>query len=270
MAEADARSKLREHFTDKPFDQHAQGWDDLWKKSFTPWDRNAPSPALIDTLNNKQKVLGSPFKDSSHGERKKAFVPGCGKGYDVLLFASYGYDAYGLDVSKEAVEKAAKMREDPKMAEKYPLAKGVESYGESKIMLEDFFSDYFLSQTGGRSFDVIYDYTFLCALPPEMRPKWAKRMAELLAPNGHLVCLEFPLGKEPSTGGPPHGLQRELYEQLLAHPGREVEYDENGCAVEDRSSDEPDNALVRVDRWLAERTHSIGQGKDHVSVWMHK
>ena len=28
-------------------------------------------------------------------------------------------------------------------------------------------------------------------------------------------------------------------------------------------------ALERMDRWKAERTHKIGEGTDHVSVWKH-
>lgn len=88
----DEREKLRQHFLTLSPDDQLKGWDDMWKSNITPWDRNKPNPALVDTLNSKADLFGSPFKEVD-GEkvRKKALVPGCGKGYDVLLFASYGY-----------------------------------------------------------------------------------------------------------------------------------------------------------------------------------
>lgn len=46
--------------------------------------------------------------------------------------------------------------------------------------------------------------SFLCAMPPSMRPQWASRMAEIIKPGGVLVALMFPL--EEKEGGPPFGL----------------------------------------------------------------
>lgn len=40
----------------------------------------------------------------------KALVPGCGKGYDVLLLSAFGYDATGLEISSKALEEARKVR----------------------------------------------------------------------------------------------------------------------------------------------------------------
>ncbi|KAK3657821.1 hypothetical protein LTR56_002200 [Elasticomyces elasticus] len=270
----DQRLRLRQQFDQRPLDKHAQGWDELWKEGTTPWDRDRPSPALIDTLKDKKDILGTPFRkdlatpsDPHPPPRKRVLVPGCGKGYDVLLFSSCGYDAYGLDVSPHAVDRATASLNEPSLPSKYPH--GLNGRGQTAFVLADFFKDDFLASIGGGNFDVIYDYTFLCALPPSLRPAWAKRMSELLSPSGHLICLEFPLGKEPKTGGPPHGLTSQLYEQLLDHPGREVEYNDGGYVVEDRSLDKSADALERVDRWRAERTHEAGQGKDHVSIWRH-
>ena len=262
-----ARAKLRSIFEGLAPEKHSEGWNGLWKENVTPWDRNGPSPALIDALDEKKKWFGEPrLKD---GARKTALVPGCGKGYDVLLFASYGYDAYGLDISELAIERAkANASDEADILEKYPESKEY-GRGKAEFILGDFFKDDLLKLTDGKGFDVIYDYTFLCALPASMRPSWAKRMTQLLAPDGNLVCLEFPLGKEPRTGGPPHGLNKQLYEQLLDHPGREVAYNDGGWVIEDRSLYKADDALEKMDRWFAERTHPVGQGKDHVSIWRH-
>ena len=272
--ETDLRERLRQHFSQLPPDQQAGAWNAMWEQHITPWDRGEPSPALVDTLTSKTSLFGSPFQHSDTGKtvavppRKKALVPGCGRGYDVFLLAALGYDAYGLDTSELAVEGARQLADHPDRDSKYPPVK--DGRGEAKFFQADFFKDDFLTQTKGGGFDLIYDYTFLCALPPALRPRWAKRMSELLAPAGHLVCLEFPLQKEPKAGGPPHGLTGELYEQLLNRPGVEVKYNPGGYVLPDRSVDLPQDALVMVERWKAERTHAPGMGSDHVSIWRHR
>ena len=58
-------------------------------------------------------------------------------------------------------------------------------------MCGDFFE---FSPTEGR-FDVVFDYTFLCAMPPSLREKWAQKMSKLVKTNtGRLVTLIFPIG----------------------------------------------------------------------------
>lgn len=264
---SDPRETLRTTFLNQPPEKLAARWDDMWKQKVTPWDRDLPNPALVDLLTSG--MLGSSFTHS--GQRKKALVPGCGKGYDVLLLASHGYDAYGIDVSETALEEAEIIKQrDAGDETKYPVrAAGGKGKGEMKFFMADFFNDSFMEKTGGGSFDIIYDYTFLCALPPILRPQWAKRMSSLLANDGRLVCLEFPLHKDPKAGGPPFALQSKLYEALLKAPGEEVEYNEDG-----RASKEPgtvgDGSLVRVEHWKPQRTHKVGEGTDMASIWKHR
>ncbi|KAI7083022.1 hypothetical protein KC356_g7909 [Hortaea werneckii] len=312
MASVDIRERLRQHFDALPPEKQAGGWNAMWEQNVTPWDRGEPSPALVDTLQYKlPQIEASSSQDTSSNKtpnpstrRKKALVPGCGRGYDVLLLASYGYDAYGLDTSTLAIQGAQELARSPDRATKYPPATNSAGTtagppGTATFLEADFFSDDFLAQTHPptthahahagpdqppeepKTFDLIYDYTFLCALPPALRPAWSKRMSRLLSPaaGGILICLEFPLQKPPSSGGPPHGLTRELYEQLLNRPGKGVEYttasssgeggEGGGYVIEDRTTEMPRDALVKVERWKAERTHAVGMGMDFVSVWKH-
>ena len=51
-------------------------------------------------------TIGGPI--AQDGQRRKALVPGCGRGVDVLLLASFGYDAYGLECSATAVDACKK------------------------------------------------------------------------------------------------------------------------------------------------------------------
>jgi hypothetical protein len=155
LSVAEARAKLRSHFSTFQGPSYADGWDKLWQAGdFLPWDRFAPSPALIDTLVNRHSVIGN---HEVGGRRKKALVPGCGRGVDVLLLESYGYDAIGLEYSPKAVEEC----------EKYAKERGGEYEmkvpGGSRMYVQgDFYKDNWLEKVGmkkGDTFDLIYDYT---------------------------------------------------------------------------------------------------------------
>jgi SAM-dependent methyltransferase len=249
---------------------HTEIWDELWQQKTTPWDRFEPHPALIDALNEKTSIVGLSTKFGNESPRKKALIPGCGRGYDVLLFASHGYDAYGLDISQTAVDACEELdKEQGDNTMIYPLRDAIIGRGSRHFFAADFFKDDLSSHTGSGRFDVIYDHTFLCALSPETRPQWSKRMSELLAPDGSSICLEFPLAKPPKAGGPPHGLSSELYVQLFKEPGKDVKYAEDGqVAPDDRSLDHV-SGLVRVGHWSPERQHPSGDGTDMISVWKH-
>lgn len=253
----------------QPTGAQSSNWDTLWQQKTTPWDRSIPNPALIDALHEKSSIL-SPSSPSETTRRKKALVPGCGRGYDVLLFASHGYDAYGLDISATAVEACKQLdSEQGNDDAKYPLKDTTTTRGARNFLVVDFFRDDLSSYTNGEGFDVIYDYTFLCAIPPELRPQWSKRMSDLLAPNGSLICCESPLAKPPKAGGPPHGLSSELYVQLFKQPGREVSYAENGHVAPDERSLDQSTGLLRVAHWSPARTHEVGRGSDMMSIWKH-
>ena len=266
--------KLRQHFETKSPEDQMQGWDELWQKDFKPWDRAQPNPALVETVEKKPGIFSSPVQEDGTQARKKALVPGCGGGYDALLFASLGFDAYGLDTSETAVKMAQKNVAEQE--QQYPTRNAQAGRGDVSFIVTDFFKDDWLSQThpnasdSDRKFDVIYDHTFLCALDPSLRPRWAKRMCQLLAQNGRLICAEYPLGKPPKSGGPPHGLQRGLYDQLFARPGEEVQYDDSGNVVEDTSVEKSDAALVKDDNWVPTKYFDTMQGKIWVSVWRHQ
>jgi hypothetical protein len=151
----DARARLQSHFLDaKGSTEHGQKWDELWKESFLPWDKGFPSPALVDLLNDRPDLL-----PSVQGRKPKALVPGCGKGYDVLLLAGHGYDAYGLEISSTALESARKVEKEMSGKGVYDI-EGKEN-GSITWVSGDFFNDEVLKDVEGDNgkFDLIYDYT---------------------------------------------------------------------------------------------------------------
>ena len=141
--------------------KHQNKWSDLWDKGdFLPWDRGMPNPALVDILTHQRDLLGTCFvqDDSGKRRRKKALVPGCGKGYDVLLLASFGYDAFGLEVSQTAVKRC--YEEQKSNGHEYPVRDDSTGAGAVKFMHGDFFgTGWMSSMEGDAKFDLIYDYT---------------------------------------------------------------------------------------------------------------
>lgn len=140
---------------------HPDKWSALWDKGdFLPWDRGTPNPALEDTLSDRTDLLGSCFTKTSAGNsrRKRVLVPGCGKGYDVLLLASFGYDTFGLEVSETAVKRC--YEEQKIHGGEYPVRDAKAGAGAVVFMLGDFFAtDWMKNIEGDEKVDMIYDYT---------------------------------------------------------------------------------------------------------------
>ncbi|MEM1414552.1 MAG: methyltransferase [Myxococcota bacterium] len=183
-------------------------WEDAWAEGRTRWDAGAPAPVLLGLL--REEALGAPAG-------RRALVPGCGSGYDVFAFAAAGFEAVGLDVA-------------PTAGERFEVLRAERGLANARIEIGDAFAH------EGR-YDVVWDYTFCCALDPAERPRWAALMERLLAPGGVLATLIFPaMHAPPDYEGPPWPLwpddQRAVLEPLglrpfrleavtQSHPGRE-------------------------------------------------
>lgn len=274
---------LQETFDSVPYSSHPSRWNDCWRDSKTPWDRGGPSLALHDLLRQRPDLL-PPSQEHDHRgqllrkstgavEKKTALVPGCGRGHDVLLLSSWGYEVWGLDYSDVARDEAIANQAQAEKSGLYKPIEGLEK-GEIHWVTGDFFDDKWAIGAGGAEgkFDLVYDYTFLCALPPQARPQWARRMTGLLSHTGRLVCLEFPTTKPMSEQGPPWGLSPELYEALLAAPGDEILYNEDGTVKECVSPRPQADGLHRLSLIKPPRTHKAGTSEsgavlDFISVW---
>ncbi|EOD18223.1 hypothetical protein EMIHUDRAFT_196361 [Emiliania huxleyi CCMP1516] len=69
-------------------------------------------------------------------------------------------------------------------------------------------------------YDLIWDCTFLCALEPAARGRWAEQMRALLAPGGELLTAVFPIGER--DGGPPFAMSVPRVRSLLEPVGFEA------------------------------------------------
>ena len=153
----DKQTRLAAHFSTHSGKNYLEGWEKLWsEKSYLPWDRGTPSPALEDALAHKTAVIGrATAADGQSQRRKLALIPGCGRGVDVLLLAAYGYDAVGLDYSSSAIEECKRFEQAHK--DEYPakdphVGKGTVTFVSGNFFERDW-------ETAEGKYDLIYDYT---------------------------------------------------------------------------------------------------------------
>lgn len=163
----EARAELKRHFSEYQGPEYTEGWVKLWSKGdFLPWDRLAPSPALTDTLKNHVELIGNALvEEDGQKRRKRALVPGCGRGVDVLLLESFGYDVVGLEYAEGAFKACLEYAEEH--GKDYPVQDEAVGKGSRKFVQGDFYKDDWLLDAGlekDTKFDLIYDYTVSTAL----------------------------------------------------------------------------------------------------------
>jgi hypothetical protein len=159
---------------------HPDFWTIRYATGRMPWDFGGVPAAL-------KKFLAS---SSGPG---RVLIPGCGSGYEIQAFHTAGYDVTAIDFSPAALDQA----------------KRVLGALAERVFLGDFFTYDF----GQPCFDLIYERTFLCSMPPSRWPDYANRMAELLSSRGRLIGFFF--FSEQPLPGPPYPLTKGEAEQLF-------------------------------------------------------
>lgn len=158
---------IPEHLAPFQTENYADAWDARWEKGHQLfWDEGFPNPALEDALAKQKGTIGQAMGQDAQGRpyRRKALVPGCGRGVDVLLLASFGFDAYGLEYSAHAIEACKK--EEKENHSWYRVRDQAIGQGSVTWVQGDFFADDWLQRIGvSGGFDLIYDYTVRIYLP---------------------------------------------------------------------------------------------------------
>ena len=153
-------------------------WEILYREQRTPWDAGGVPGPLTEFLGEAPP-------------QGRALVPGCGSGYEAVALARAGLEVTAIDFSAAAVKRATEVTHG------WPVS----------VLQADFFEVEF------PGFDLIYERAFLCALPPELRARWAAKCAELLCPGGLLLGLFF---TDPeAVDGPPFGVAQDKLAELL-------------------------------------------------------
>lgn len=153
--------------------QDSRWWTRIYHEEKTPgWDLGAPAEALKDMLPR----LKLP--------KSRVLVPGCGEGHDAALFARDGHLVTAVDFSEEALQRAKS------------------HYGHLSN-LEFRQADLFeMGSEFDGQFDVIFEHTFYCAIPPRRRQELVANWTRWLSPGGHLMGVFFAMDK---PVGPPYG-----------------------------------------------------------------
>ncbi|KAL7219476.1 hypothetical protein ACSBR2_012513 [Camellia fascicularis] len=191
----------------------SDGWEKCWQLGLTPWDLGQPTPVMVH------------LHQAGALPKGRALVPGCGSGHDVVAIACPERYVVGLDISDEAIKKAIELSSSLPNADYFTFLK------------EDFFT-----WRPTELFDLIFDYTFFCAIEPDMRSAWASQMRDLLKPDGELITLMFPISDH--VGGPPYKVSVADYEEFLNPIGfKAVSIVDNELAIAPRKGSE------KLGRW---------------------
>lgn len=148
-------------------------WDTRYRDGVTPWDAGRVPPGLARWL--KKQPAG-----------RRVLIPGCGSGYEVQYFADHGDDVLGIDFSEPALSRARRLSLPVRQADFFALAEP--------------------------PFDLVYERTFLCALPRTRWPEWSAHIAKLVRPGGRLAGFFF---FDDNERGPPFGISMTRLHELL-------------------------------------------------------
>lgn len=135
-------------------------WNNRYAENATGWNIgkiSTPLKGYIDQLTNKSCSI---------------LIPGGGNGHEAIYLAENGFtDITIVDFSPIAIASLENIIEQ-------------NSISSIQLICADFF------ELIG-SYDLIIEQTFFCALDPQLRAAYIKKMAALLRPNGKLVGLLF-------------------------------------------------------------------------------
>lgn len=167
-------------------------WNSCYSSGETPWERGRATPVLADVMARHGGVF--------HG---RVLVPGCGLGHDARWLAERGMKVTGADIAPLAIEKAKALD-----AEKRVDFRLVDLFALPDDMLE--------------SFDLVWEHTCLCALPPDMRERYVTGVKSALKSDG-MVAGVFYMNPDLDAGeeGPPFGISVEELEGLWRGGGFE-------------------------------------------------
>ncbi|MBW4667544.1 MAG: methyltransferase domain-containing protein [Cyanomargarita calcarea GSE-NOS-MK-12-04C] len=153
---------------------NSEYWEQRYQDGTDVWDLGQAVPPFISLLESTALPPG------------RLAVLGCGRGYDALLFAEYGFDVIGFDFANSVITEAN------------ALAEATES--SAKFLTRDIFD---LPNEFEGYFDYLVEHTCFCAIYPAQRPAYVQMAKSILKPQGEIIGLFFTHNR---PGGPPFGV----------------------------------------------------------------
>ncbi len=162
-------------------------WEQRYRQAETAWD-----------IGNISEPLKNYF-DQLTDKQIRILIPGCGNAYEAQYLFEQGFtNVHLLDWSASALQN---------------FKERVPSFPSEQLLQQDFFT--YKPSTAAEHYDLIVEQTFFCALQPELRIDYVRKMHELLRDGGKLVGLLF-RRKFEERQGPPFGGDIEDYQPLFA------------------------------------------------------
>lgn len=157
-------------------------WEKRFQDNSTPWERPGLHPAARDWINQDVLVPG-----------QRVLIPGCGRSPELVQFADRGLAVTGFDLSATAIDwqRAALDKLD---------------------LTADLIKGDGLAWTPEALFDLIYEQTFLCAIPPRLRHSYEACAHRWLKSGGKFLALFM---QKDERGGPPYGCSLDAMHELF-------------------------------------------------------
>lgn len=178
-------------------------WEARYQEGSTGWDIGSVSQPLkeyIDQLSDK---------------KIRILIPGGGNGYEAAYLFEKGFmNVFLLDIAPSPLENFRK---------KYP------QFPKEQLICENFFEH-------SEQYDLILEQTFFCAIDPKHRAAYAKKVNELLKPNGKLVGLLWSVSMNESH--PPFGGNKKEYLSYFDDYFEYVHFDEAFNSIKPRAGKE--------------------------------
>jgi methyl halide transferase len=187
-------------------------WDEIYLSNETKWDVGSITGTIKDYI------------DQVNDKTINILIPGCGFGHEAEYIYKKGFkNTFVADISNIPL---------------LNLHKRCPDFPEDHLWNIDFFKI-------DKTFDLILEQTFFCALDPSLRPVYAEKMHSLLNKDGKLVGLLF--DDKFNHEGPPFGGTKEEYISYF-RPWFEIKYfDKAYNSISPRAGRELFISLKRID-----------------------
>lgn len=147
-------------------------WDARFRADDAPWERKGLHPAFAHW-----QALGLLTPESS------IYVPGCGRGEEPLALAKAGLSVTAIDLSATAIA--------------WQRARFADAGLSAHLEAGDA-----IAYRPDTPFDLYWEQTFLCAIPPRLREAYETAAHAQIRPGGALLALFM---QKEEMGGPPYG-----------------------------------------------------------------
>jgi thiopurine S-methyltransferase len=176
-------------------------WLERWRTGATGWHQSVTHPFL---LRHGAWLLGGDDArrgagDEPRGARgTRVFVPLCGASLDMLWLRRAGASVVGIDLAASAFRRFYDEAGLDPVVDRTCLFERW-SADDIELLAGDFF-DADASVLG--AFDAVYDRAALFALPPELRERYATKVADLCPPGTRVLQVTFEYDQREMTGPP--------------------------------------------------------------------